>query len=307
MSEYVVSCSSTVDMTEEFMKARNLPFAMFHFNLNGKDYPDDLGKSIPFDKFYKMIEDGAMPTTSQVDTEQYVELFESILKEGKDILHLAMSSGISGTYNSAMVAQGIVQEKYPERKIIVLDSLAASGGFGLLVTLADDNRLAGMSIEDNAKWVMDNRLHVHHWFFSTDLTSYWRGGRVSRFSAVVGGVLNICPLLNVNSEGKLIPRDRVRGKKKVMHEIVQRMAEHAQGGTDYTGKAYTTHSACYDDARAVADEIEARFPNLAEPVSIYDVGATIGCHLGPGAVVVNFWGDRRLDNAPRAAGKPKRK
>ena len=293
MNEYVVSCSSTVDMPLEFMQAREIPFAMFHFNLNGKEYPDDLGQTIPFDKFYKMIEDGAMPTTSQVDTDQYVELFESIVRQGKDILHLTLSSGISGTYNSAMVAQGIVQERHPDRKIIVLDSLAASGGFGLLVTLVDDNRLAGMSIEDNAKWVIDNRLHLHHWFFSTDLTSYWRGGRVSRFSAVVGGALNICPLLNVNSEGKLIPRDRVRGKKKVMHEIVQRMVEHAEGGLDYAGKVYITHSACYDDARAVADEIEARFPKMDGKVQISSIGTTIGSHTGPGTVALFFVGDER--------------
>ena len=293
MSEYVVSCCSSADLSLEAIKARNIPFAMFHVNINGKEYPDDLGQTIPFDKFYKMIADGAMPTTSAVNVEQYVELFDPILASGKDILHLSLSSGLSGSYNAAMMAQELMQAKYPHRKIIVLDSLGASGGFGLLTIMADDNRLAGMSIEDNAQWVRDNRLHLHHWFFSTDLTSYWRGGRVSRFSAVVGGALNICPLLNVNTEGKLIPRERVRGKKKVIHAIVDKMAEHAQNGTDYTGKVFITESACYEDARAVADLIEARFPKMDGKVVITSIGTLIGAHTGPGTVALFFMGDER--------------
>ena len=293
MSDYVVTCCSSADLSLETIQKRNIPFAMFHYTINGTEYPDDLGQTIPFDKFYQMIKDGAMPTTSAVNVDQYVDMFDPILASGHDILHLALSSGISGTYNAAKVAQAQMQEKYPDRKIIVIDSLAASGGFGLLTILADDNRLSGMPIDENAQWVLDHRLHLHHWFFSTDLTSYWRGGRVSRFSAVVGGALNICPLLNVNSEGKLIPRERIRGKKKVIHAIAEKMFEHAQGGENYTGKVFITHSACYDDARAVADLIEAHCPHMDGKVVITSIGNLIGSHTGPGTVALFFMGDER--------------
>ena len=295
MSNYVVTCCSTCDMSLEFMQERKIPFAMFHYTLDGKEYPDDLGQTVSFDKFYQMIADGATPTTAQVNMDQYIAMFEPLLQEGKDILHLTLSSGLSGSYNSAVLAKNAMQEKYPERKIYVVDSLGASSGFGLLVTLADDMRLAGASIEEVRDWLEANRLNLHHWFFSTDLTSYYRGGRISKMSAVVGTALNICPLLDMNTEGKLTPRSRIRGKKKVMHEIVERMVEHAENGLNYSGKCYMSHSSFYPEARAIADEIESRFPNLDGKVLINNIGTTIGSHTGPGTIALFFLGDGRVE------------
>ena len=147
--------------------------------MDGTEYADDLGQSIPFDEFYQRIADGAEPTTSQVNVQQYIEFFESFLKEGKDILHIVFSSGLSGSYNSACIARDTLSEQYPDNKIYLVDSLAASSGYGLLVDTAADMRDSGKSAEEIVAWLEENKLNLHHWFFSTDLTSYIRGGRVS--------------------------------------------------------------------------------------------------------------------------------
>ena len=223
MSNYMITCCSTADMPASYFEEKKVPYACFHFLLDGKEYPDDLGKSISFEDFYQMIADGAQPTTAQVNIDQYINLFEPILKEGRDVLHLALSSGISGTVNSANMAKTQMEEKYPERKVVVIDSLAASSGFGLLVDKALENQEKGMSLEENARWIEENKNKLHHWFFSTDLTSFIRGGRISKVSGFFGQALNICPLMNVNSEGKLIPRNKYRGKKQVIREMVKRM------------------------------------------------------------------------------------
>jgi DegV family protein with EDD domain len=263
--------------------------------MDGNEYSDDLGRSMSFEEFYKRIAAGALPTTSQVNVAQFVDFFEPYLAEGKDILHISFSSGLSGTYNSAVVAREQLLQKYPDRKILVVDSLGASSGYGLLVDLAADLRDGGGTLEDVSAWVVGNKLNVHHWFFSTDLTHYRRGGRISAASATVGSLLNICPLMNMNHEGKLIPREKIRGKKHVISEIVKRMEEHAEGGANYSGKCFISNSACYEDARMVADLVEEKFPQLNSKVMINNVGTVIGSHTGPGTVALFFLGDKRMD------------
>ena len=280
-------------MSRKYFEERDISYVCFHFNMDGVEYPDDMGLSMPIDEFYKRIENGAAPTTSQVNVDQYEALFTPILESGRDILHLTLSSGISGTYNSCMIAVNELREKFPDRKLIVIDSLAASSGYGLLADYAADLRDSGMGIEAAAAKIEEYKLYVHHWFFSTDLTSYYRGGRISKTSMVMGNLLNICPLLNVNDEGKLIPRQKYRGKKKVIEEMVKRMEEHAQNGFDYSGKCFISQSACYDDAKKVAALIEQRFPKLNGSVVINNIGTVIGSHTGPGTVALFFWGDKR--------------
>ena len=248
-----------------------------------------------FDEFYKKISAGSEPTTAQVNTQQYMELFEPVLKEGKDLLHLTLSSGISGSINSANMAKIQLEEKYPERKIFIVDSLSASSGYGMLVDAALENQEKGFSIEENVKWIEENRNRLHHWFFSTDLTSFIRGGRISKVSGFVGQALNICPLMNVNTEGKLIPRNKYRGKKQVIREMVKRMEEHAQDQTQYSGKCMMSCSACEEDARKVADLVEEKFPKLNGKVQINSIGTVIGSHTGPGTVALFFWGDERTE------------
>ena len=295
MQNYQITCCSTADVTEEFYKSRNIDYVCFHYTLDGVEYPDDLGKSIPFDRFYKMIADGAAPVTSQVGTGDYVEFWEPYLQKGTDILHVTLSSGISGTINSAMAAEKLLEEKYPERKIMVLDSLAASSGYGLFMAYLADKRDEGMSMEELYDWGVNNRLRVHHWFFSTDLTSYYRGGRISRTSAAVGNLLGICPLMNVNNEGKLIPRRNIRSKKRVISEIVKVMAAHVENGAAYSGKCMLCQSACMEDAEAVARKVEEICPKLKGKIVINNIGTVIGSHTGPGTVALFFMGDERTE------------
>ena len=295
MSDYILSCCSTADLSAELMEARDIHYICFHYEVDGTTYPDDLGQSIPFSRFYQMMRDGAMTRTSQVAAGEYEEYFESFLREGKDILHLTLSSGISGTLNSAMIAAEDLREKYPERKIYIVDSLAASSGYGLLMDRLADLRDSGMSIDEVRDWAEANKLKCLHWFFTSDLTFFIRGGRVSKASGMIGQVLNICPLLNVDAQGKLIPREKHRGKKKVIHAIVQKMKEQAENGLDYSGKCFISQSDCLSDARAVADAIEKAFPKLDGKVRIFDIGTTIGSHTGPGTVALFFWGQERKD------------
>lgn len=295
MADYVLSCCSTADMPYEYFQKRGIPYVCYHYMIDGEVYPDDLGQTITFEDFYARIAAGAMPTTSQVNPGEFVKFFEPHLQEGKDILHITLSSGISGTHQSAIIARDELAEKYPERKIVVVDSLGASMGYGLLVDMAADMKESGASLEETAGWLEDNKLKVHHWFFSTDLTHYKRGGRISAASAAIGSLLHICPLMNMTFDGKLMPRKKIRGKKNVMAEIVQMMENYAEDRLNYNGKCFISHSNCFDDARKAADLIEAKFPHMEGKVMINSIGAVIGSHTGPGTVALFFVGDQRAD------------
>ncbi len=295
MSNYILSCCSTADLSKEHFEKRDIHYVCFHFELDGKQYTDDLGQSIPFDEFYQAMADGADTKTSQINMEEFIEYFEPFLKEGKDILHLTLSSGISGVINSAKLAADELSEKYPERKIYIMDSLAASSGYGLLMDKLADLRDEGMDLETLVSWTNEHLLNLHHWFFSSDLTFFVKGGRVSKTSGFVGNMLSICPLLNVSFDGKLIPRYKIRTKKKVIRAIADKMIEYAENRADYNGKCFISYSACYDDARAVADIIEESFPKLNGKVELFSIGTVIGSHTGPGTVALFFWGDKRVD------------
>lgn len=295
MGNYVLSCSSTADLRREHFEARNIHYICFHFELGNREYMDDLGQSISLADFYQAMANGENTKTSQINVEEYEQYFEGFLKEGLDILHLTLSSGISGTVNSAMIARDTLSDKYPERRIYVLDSLAASSGYGLLMDKLADLRDEGVELEELYHWAEENRLKLQHWFFTSDLTYLIRGGRVSKAAGLVGSMLNICPLLNVDYQGRLINRAKVRTKRKVIQATVDKMKEHAQDGADYCGKCYISQSACMEDARAVAELVEAAFPKMQGKVEINDIGTTIGSHTGPGTVALFFWGDRRVD------------
>ncbi|MGN0415073.1 MAG: DegV family protein [Agathobacter sp.] len=293
MADYILSCCSTADLTKNIFEKRQISYICFHYELDGKQYPDDLGETMPFDQFYQAMAEGADTKTSQVNVDEFCNYFEPFLKEGKDILHLTLSSGISGVYNSACVAQEMMQEKYPDRKIYVLDSLSASSGYGLFMDRLADMRDAGKSIDELYQWAQDHRENLQHWFFTSDLTFLIRGGRVSKAAGLIGGMMNICPLMTVDPEGKLVARQKIRTKKKVIQAIVDKMAETAENGTDYSGKCYISNSACEEDAEAVAKLIEERFPKLQGRVEIFSIGTTIGSHTGPGTVALFFWGKER--------------
>ena len=286
MADYIISCCSTADLSKEHFEAIDVHYVCFHYILDGKDYPDDLGQSVPFEDFYRMMKEGADTKTSQVSIQEYLDFFTPFLEQGKDIVHVTLSSGISATINSARNAANIAMERFPERKIYVVDSLGASSGYGLLMDTAAAKRDEGLRAPELAAWIEKNRLRLHHWFFSTDLSFFVKGGRISKTAAVFGGLLEICPLMNMDNLGRLIPRFKVRTKKRVIRQIVDKMAEFADDGLDYSGKCYISQS---------ANLVEARFPKLNGKVEINYVGTTIGSHTGPGTVALFFWGEERDD------------
>lgn len=294
MGNFVLSCCSTADLSAEKLSELNVSYIYSSFRLNDVTYPDDLGKTVSYKDFYKAMAEGASTSTSQINQDEFKEYFTEILKSGKDILHLSLSSGLSGTYNSARLAAEDLRKEFPDRKIYLVDSLAASSGYGLFMAKLAELRDGGMSLEELYHFAENNKNSLHHWFFTTDLTYFVRGGRVSKASGFIGGVLGICPLLDVNDEGKLIARAKIRGKKKVIPEIVERMKEHAEGGLDYADRCFISNSDCIEDAKMVAELVEEAFPKLKGKVEIFDIGTTIGSHSGPGTVALFFWGDERV-------------
>lgn len=295
MNSYILSCCSIVDLTPEHLEERHIVFAPFHYTLNGKEYVDDMGQTVSASDFYKAMSDGADVSTSQINVEEYCAYFRSFLEKGHDVLHITLSSGLSGSYNSARIATEMMREEFPDRKLYVIDSLAASAGAGLFVDTLADRRDSGDDMDTLYQWAESHKLNMHHWFTASDLTWFVKGGRVSKAAGWFGTALKICPVLNVDNQGRLIPRFKIRGKHNALKELVHQMEEHADGGKEYSGKCYISNTASYDDARFVADEIEKRFPRLSEPVKITNIGTTIGSHCGPGTIALFFWGDTRIN------------
>ncbi|WP_455139548.1 DegV family protein [Thermophilibacter sp.] len=293
MSDFVLSCCSTADLTREWLERRDIAYVYFNYFLNGEPCKDDFGATnSPAELYAKMLA-GADAKTSQVSAGDYADHFERFLAEGKDVLHVTLSSGISSTYNSACIARDQLAEKYPDRRVVVIDSLAASAGYGLLMDKLADLRDAGMGLDELAAWTEEHKLEVQHWFFSSDLTFFIRGGRISKAAGLVGGMLNICPVMDVAPDGSLAVKEKIRTKRKAIARVVDKMRELAQDGEGYAGKCFISQSECADDAREVARRIEEAFPNLDGKVEIFPIGATIGVHTGPGTVATFFWGKPR--------------
>ena len=292
MSDYVLSCCSPCDLSNEWVQKRDISYIAFNVSLDGEVYKDDMGKTFSPRQLYVKMEQGADAKTSQVSVGDYIDYFRGFIDQGKDIVHVSLSSGISGTFQSACIAAEQLREMYPDRKIYTIDSLAASSGYGLLMELAADKRDEGLSAAELAQWIEDNKLYVRHWFFSTDLTYYIKGGRISKTAGAIGQVLNICPLLDVDKDGKLTPREKIRTKKKVIKRIAEKMTEDAEDGLDYSGKVFLSDSDI-ELGDEVAKLIEATFPKMNGKVERFDIGCTIGSHTGPGTVALFFRGKKR--------------
>ena len=289
MSEYVITTDNNSDLPESYYAEHNVGCTYLSYSMDGQNYSHE--NFLPVEEFYDKMRKGSMPTTAQVNPEAAKALMEPYLKEGKDILHIAFSSGLSGSYNSARIAGEELMEKYPDRKIIVLDSLAASLGQGMIVYLAQQQKEEGKSIDEVAQWVKDHRLNVVHAFTVDDLNHLYRGGRVSKTTAVVGGVLNIKPVLHVDNEGKLIPVGKVRGRKKSLLALVDMMDQKLGSYKDSCDTIFVSHGDCIEDAQFVIDKIKEKYP--IKTVLVNYVSATIGAHSGPGTVALFFLGDER--------------
>ncbi len=292
---YIISCCTTTDMSKEHYEEANIKWIGFHYVLDGKSYTDDLWQSRSPKDFYDRIRALADTSTSQVSVGEYIDYFKDLLeKYNEDILHICLSSGISNTVQSASAAAEMLKKEYPDRKIFVVDSLCASSGSGLFVDLIAEKRDAGEPIEEVYNWAEEHKRDVQHWFCSTDLSYFIKGGRVSKVSGVIGGIFEICPLMNVSPTGKLVVISKVRTKKKVLKALVDKMEQHAFDGLKYDGPCYISHSDCIEDAEFVRDLVLSKFKKIKD-IPIYYIGTTIGCHTGCGTVALYFLGDERED------------
>ena len=289
MSEYVITTDNNSDLPEEYLKDHGVGCMYLSYSMDGKNYTH--GNFLPEHEFYEAMRNGSMPTTAQVNPENAKALLEPYLKEGKDILHIAFSSGLSGTYNSSRIAAEELMEEYPDRKIIVVDSLSASLGQGLLVWLAQQKKELGQTLEDVVDWVEKNKLKMVHLFTVDDLNHLYRGGRVSRTTAIVGSMLNIKPVLHVDNEGKLTAIGKVRGRKKALQELVKLMDEKIGSFGADCDTIFISHGDCEQDAQYVAAKVKEKY-NIKN-IIINQVSATIGAHSGPGTMALFFVGDVR--------------
>ncbi len=290
---FILSCESTVDLPYSYVESRHIPVLFYAYTISGVDYPDDMGRDPQaLARFYAHLDAGELPTTSQINEAQYLEFFEPLLEKG-DLMHLVFGSGMTASIHNALSAAEILREKYPHRTLKVIDTTCSSSGYGLLTDVAADLRDEGRTMEEVEAWVLSQRKNVHHQFFSTDLTFFRRSGRVSGSAAMVGAILNICPIMRLNDEGRIIAYDKVRGRKNAIRYTVDTMARHAQGGESYSQKCFVCHSNCLETALMTRDAVAARFPHIQGPIRVCDIGTIIASHSGPGTVAVFFFGDER--------------
>ena len=292
-AKFVLSCESTVDLPFSYVSERNIPVIFYSYTIDGKEYVDDMlrnPEALP--QFYRFLEEDKLPSTSQINEFNYLSFFEQQLQHG-DLLHIAFGSGMTQSVRNAELAADELREKYPERKIVVIDSLCSSSGYGMLVDYAADMRDRGCTMEEIERWVIDNRKNVHHQFFSTELKHYRRSGRMSGATAMVATVLGICPIMRLDDKGRIIAYGKVRGKNNAIKATVDAMEAHAQGGRNYTGKCFICHSQCIQDAEKSKAAILERFPHIQGDVRIVDIGTIIASHCGPGTVAIFFLGDER--------------
>jgi DegV family protein with EDD domain len=280
-------------VTEEKLRAMDVHYICNTYTMNGVAYKDDLGKTIPYKEFYDRIRNGEVGVTSLINEADYIDYFEPFLKDGKDVLHVTLSSGLSSTFQSALSAAEDLKERYPERKLLIVDSRGASSGYGLQMEALSKLRAEGKTIDELYDWSMNNRLHIHHLFCSTTLTYYVRGGRISPAAGKIGNLLGICPVMRMDHPGHLAVHSRVRTKKRALRALVDQMAELADGGEQYSGRCFISHSDCLEDALELKQQVEERFPHIDGEIEVYMIGTTIGCHSGPGTVAVYFFGKER--------------
>ena len=289
MRNFVITTDNTADLPYDYYKKNQIEYLFLSYTMDGKNYQ----KNAEMDpgEFYRKMRQGSMPTTSQANVEETMETWRPLLDEGNDILHLAFSSGLSGSCNSALLAAAQLKEEYKDHQVTVIDTLAASLGEGLLVHKALENQKKGMSLEENAKWLEENKLHLVHNFTVDDLFHLHRGGRVSKTAAVIGTMINLKPVLHVDNEGHLIPVSKVRGRKKSLIALVDAMEKQMGSYRDQNDIVFISHGDCEEEARFVADLVRQRFG--IEKFLINHVGPTIGAHSGPGTMALFYLGEYR--------------
>ncbi len=293
MQNYILSCCSPVDLTIKQLNDRNIKCLFYHYFVNDEEFIDDMYDGQSPKEFYDKMRAGFATRTSQINSHTYYEYFENLLKENNTIVHVTLSSGLSGSYNSARLALEDIKKNHPESEIYLVDSLCASSGYGLLVDVLADKRDEGFSAKQLFDYAEKIKLNVRLEFCSSDLTYYVRGGRISKSAGFIGNMLKVCPVLNMDNLGKLVVRKKVMGAKNSLNELFNTMKSKALNGKDYSLKCYISHSDCLPLAEQLKKQVESYFENLIGNVFVYDIGSTIGSHSGPGTVALFFIGEQR--------------
>ena len=287
MRDYVITVNSTVDLPKEWLEERHVPVVPLKYTIDGETYTDMEGLSAK--EFFAKLREGKMSVTSQVNPEEAAELLEPYVKDGKDVLHLGFSSGLSGTLNSMRIAGQMLEEKYPEAKVIVIDTLCACLGEGLLLYKALQQKAMGKTIDETAQWVEENKLHICHNVTVDDLNHLHRGGRVSKTTAVLGTLVQIKPIIHMDDNGKLQVIGKERGRKKSLNKIVDMAVEQSKGWDNDI--IMITHGDCIADAEYVAKLVREKMG--IDNILINNIGTVIGSHTGPGVVAVFCMGNKR--------------
>ena len=286
---YVITTDTCCDLPKDYLKEKEIEEVSLYYNMNGSVYGND--QEMDIKEFYDRMRGGEMPTTMAANPEELEEMFEKYLSAGKSVLHLAFSSELSSSCGNAMVAARELNEKYTDNKVIVIDTLAASLGQGLMVYKAEELRQNGKTIDETATWLEENKLHFCHQFTVDDLNHLYRGGRVSKLTAVAGTIIQIKPILHVSDEGKLVPIGKARGRKKSLTALVDNMQRTMGSYRDKNGIVFISHGDALEDAEYVANLVKERFG--IEKFLINPVSPTIGAHSGPGTIALFYMGEKR--------------
>ncbi len=287
MSNFVIGTCSTSDLPKSYIEKNQLLLLKFSYTIDHTEYKDG---DMDTKTFFDLERDGKMPTTSQLNPADIIPAFDKVLSSGNDLLYIAFSSGLSGSYNNLSLVAGDMRLKYPDRKIYVVDSLCASLGQGLLVDYAVKMREAGKSIDETYKWVESNKLGLNHWFTVDSLSHLRRGGRVTGAAAFVGNLLHIKPVLNVDYEGHLIPREKEQGRKRALKCLLEKMEEYIYQPDGQS--IFISHGDDLEAAEKLAGMVKSHFPTVGE-IMINPLGAVIGAHAGPGTIALFFMGKSR--------------
>lgn len=287
MREFIIATDSTVDLQKTFLEEKNVLTISLSYIMDGITYKDLDGLS--HEEFFEKLKNGSLPTTSQINPEEAKKALETVLKEGKDILYIGFSSGLSGSYNSVRMAAEDLKEEYPEAKVVVIDSLCASMGEGLLLYKALQLKEEEKSLEEIVNWIEENKLHICHNVTVDDLNHLHRGGRISKTTAILGTMVKIKPIIHMNNEGKLVVIGKERGRKKSLLTLLDRMEKQMQGYENDV--VMITHGNCIEDAKYLEEQIKNRFG--IENIIINGIGSVIGSHTGAGVVAVFFMGNER--------------
>lgn len=291
MRDFIITTENAADLPKEFCEENKIGTLSLYYTMDGVTYGPGYDAVQTVEDFYAGMRAGSMPKTMQVNPQQAYSRFKEWLEQGKDILHIALTSAVSGSYNSARLAAEELQEEYPDRKIIVLDSLIGTICEGMVVDKAAQMKKAGKTIDEIVEWIKENLMHFCLYATVDDLKHLYRGGRVSKTASILGSAIGIKPILHLDETGNLVPCNKVRGRKQSLNTLVDYMEKLMGSFKEQNDTIYISHGDCLEDAQYVANEVSKRF-GIKRCIMNF-IGPTIGAHAGPGALALAFMGEKK--------------